>query len=74
MDLAAIDATKMELMKKNEGFRALVVKHQEYEQRLAELAGLHYPTDEEQMEEHLLKKKKLAVKDKIYAMVEGHGH
>jgi uncharacterized protein YdcH (DUF465 family) len=70
MDTAAIDVAKLELMKDNEAFRDMVVRHQEYEQRLTELADLHYPTEDEQMEEHLLKKKKLALKDEIYAMME----
>lgn len=74
MDNVAIDAAKIELMKDNEAFRELVLKHQGYEQRLAELAALHFPTDEEQEEEHLLKKKKLAVKDEMYAMLEEYGH
>lgn len=74
MDSAAIDAAKIELMKDNEAFRELVVRHQEYEQRLAELADLHFPTDDEQMEEHVLKKKKLAIKDEMYEMMECFSH
>lgn len=74
MDSVAIEATKLEMMKDNPAFREMIVKHQEYEQRLAELAELHYPTEDEQMEEHLLKKKKLALKDEMYAMMEAHGH
>lgn len=74
MDSVTVEAAKLELMKDNPVFRDMVVRHQEYEQRLAELADLHFPTDEEQMEEHLLKKKKLALKDEMYAMMEALGH
>ena len=73
MDSVAIETAKLELMKDNEAFRDMVVRHQEYEQRLAELADLHFPTDDEQAEEHDLKKKKLALKDEMYAMLASHG-
>jgi hypothetical protein len=39
--------------------------HGEYERRLSELAALHYPSAEEQMEEATLKKKKLFLKDQM---------
>lgn len=70
MENTAIDAAKIELMKDNDVFRDLVLKHQSYEQRLAELAAIHYPTEDEQLEESTLKKKKLVLKDQMYAMLE----
>jgi uncharacterized protein YdcH (DUF465 family) len=69
MDLSASDAVRDELLKSNPTFRELVHQHQNYEQRLTELAGLSYPSDDEQIEESTLKKKKLLVKDEIYAMM-----
>jgi uncharacterized protein YdcH (DUF465 family) len=69
MDIASSDAVKDELFKTNPTFRDLVHQHQNYEQRLTELAGLTYPSDDEQFEESTLKKKKLMVKDEIYAMM-----
>jgi len=63
------DAVRDELIKSNQAFRELVHQHQNYEQRLNELAGLTYPSDDEQVEESTLKKKKLLVKDEIYAMM-----
>ncbi len=63
------DAVRDELIKSNQAFRELVHQHQNYEQRLNELAGLIYPSDDEQVEESTLKKKKLLVKDEIYAMM-----
>jgi len=69
MDIATSDALKDELLKTNPTFRDLVHQHQNYEQRLTELSGLTYPSDDEQIEESTLKKKKLMVKDEIYAMM-----
>ena len=69
MDIASSDALKDELLKTNPTFRKLIHQHQNYEQRLSELSGLTYPSDDEQIEESTLKKKKLMVKDAIYAMM-----
>lgn len=69
MDLSVPDAVRDELMKTNPTFRELVQQHQFYEARLSELAHLSYPSEEEQLEEITLKKKKLAVKDAIYEMM-----
>ena len=69
MDIATSDAVKDELIKTNPTFRDLVHQHQNYELRLKELSGLTYPNDDEQVEESTLKKKKLMVKDAIYAMM-----
>lgn len=69
MDLSRPDAVRDELIKSNPAFRDLVHRHQNYEERLTELAHLSYPSDDEQFEESTLKKKKLQVKDEIYAMM-----
>jgi uncharacterized protein YdcH (DUF465 family) len=69
MDTLVMNNVRDELMKVNPEFRDLVQQHQNYEKRLNELSSLHYPSDEEQIEESLLKKKKLAVKDEIYQMI-----
>ena len=70
MDTSTADAVKDELIKSNPTFRELVHQHQDYEKRLVELAHLTYPSEEEQLEEVTLKKKKLHVKDEIYSMME----
>ncbi len=62
-------AIREELIKENPSFRDLVAKHENYESRLSELSNLSYPSDDEQLEESVLKKKKLAVKDEIYSIV-----
>ena len=70
--MTTIDPVRDELIKENPNFRDLVQQHQNYERRLLELAQLTYPNDEEQLEETTLKKKKLNVKDEIYAIMQNH--
>lgn len=70
MDTATVDTVKSELSEKNPTFRNLVRQHQSFEERLSELSGLTYPNDEELLEEATLKKKKLALKDEMYSMME----
>ena len=70
MDMITIESVKEELLKENHIFRELAQKHQNYEKRLTELAELTYPNEEELLEESVLKKKKLAVKDEMYAMMQ----
>jgi uncharacterized protein YdcH (DUF465 family) len=72
MDMSAADPVRDELLKSNQVFRDLVHQHEDYEKRLSELAHLSYPSDDEQLEETTLKKKKLQVKDEIYAMMSQH--
>jgi uncharacterized protein YdcH (DUF465 family) len=70
MDVSTVDAVKDELIKTNPTFRDLVQQHQTYEKRLVELAHLTYPNEDEQLEESTIKKKKLYVKDEMYAIME----
>ena len=72
MDMNVIDPVRDELIKENSSFRDLVQKHQKYEKRLTELGELNYPNDDEILEETTLKKKKLLVKDEIYAIMQKH--
>jgi uncharacterized protein len=67
MEIAATDSLKEELMNRDPEFRELAKEHTRYEQRLRELSALAYPSDEEQLEEITLKKKKLALKDQMYS-------
>jgi uncharacterized protein YdcH (DUF465 family) len=69
MDLSTPDRVRDELLKINPTFRELVHQHTSYEERLQELSHLTYPSDDEQIEESTLKKKKLLVKDEIYAIM-----
>jgi len=72
MDLSTNDPVRDELIKTNPAFRDLVHQHQNFENRLSELAHLTYPSDDEQLEEVTLKKKKLLIKDEIYSMLQQH--
>lgn len=72
MDMTTIDPVRDELIKENQNFRDLVQQHQKYEKRLNELAELTYPNDDELLEETTLKKKKLNVKDEIYAIMQDY--
>ena len=66
--LASEAALKDYLIAHNEQYRELVNEHRKYEARLSELASLHYPNDDEQLEETILKKKKLLLKDQMEAI------
>ena len=70
MDISTTETVKEELMRESQTFRDLVHQHQTYEERLTELANLTYPSESEQIEEITIKKKKLNVKDEIYAMMQ----
>jgi uncharacterized protein YdcH (DUF465 family) len=69
MEISKADSLKEELMSSNPEFRELAREHGRYEQRLSELSALSYPSDEEQLEEVTLKKKKLALKDQMYSLL-----
>jgi len=72
MEMAKADSLKEELMASNPEFRELAREHGRYEERLSELSALTYPSDEEQVEEVTLKKKKLALKDQMYSLMLQH--
>ncbi|MEK6406157.1 MAG: DUF465 domain-containing protein [Acidobacteriota bacterium] len=65
MSFSDTEALKQQLMANDVRFAELASTHGEYERRLVELAALHYPSAEEQMEEATLKKKKLFLKDQM---------
>ncbi len=69
MEMTKADSLKEELIASNPEFRELAREHGRYEQRLSELSALTYPSDEEQLEEVTLKKKKLALKDQMYSLM-----
>ena len=72
MEITKADSLKEQLMMNNPEFRELVREHGRYEERLSELSALAYPSDEEQLEETKLKKKKLAIKDQMYSLMLEH--
>lgn len=69
MEVTNTDSIKEQLMENDPEFRELAREHGRYEERLSELSALQFPSDEEQLEEITLKKKKLAVKDQMHAII-----
>lgn len=69
MSFSDTEALKLQLLADDTQFAELAHTHGEYERRLSELAELHYPSVEEQMEEATLKKKKLFLKDQMETML-----
>jgi uncharacterized protein YdcH (DUF465 family) len=69
MEQSVTASLKEHLLTTNEEYRELAQLHQEFETRLSELTALTYPTEDEILEESLLKKKKLLLKDKMEAII-----
>ncbi|HZI17237.1 MAG TPA: YdcH family protein [Pyrinomonadaceae bacterium] len=72
MDITSTDSLREQLMTSDPEFRELAREHGRYEERLHELSSLQFPSEEEQFEEVTLKKKKLAVKDQMHAIMLRH--
>ena len=72
MEMTTTDSLKEQLMATDAEFRELAREHGRYEARLTELSALAYPSDEEQLEEITLKKKKLAIKDQMHSIMLQH--
>ena len=69
MSIPASDAALRDyLINNDEIYRELASEHHQYESRLNELSEIHYPSIEEQVEETILKKKKLLLKDQMEAI------
>lgn len=60
---------KKDLMQKNKEFREVVVLHQKYDTELEKLKSKNYLSENEKLKIRELKKKKLALKDKMYVMM-----
>ncbi|MDT7542861.1 MAG: hypothetical protein QOE33_2765 [Acidobacteriota bacterium] len=72
METTNTDSLREQLIMSDPEFRDLARAHGQYEARLSELSSLPYPSDEEQLEEVTLKKKKLAVKDQMQEIILRH--
>ena len=72
METSNTDGLREQLIQNDPEYRELAREHGRYEARLSELSSLAYPSDEEQLEEITLKKKKLAVKDQMHEIVLRH--
>ena len=65
-------ALKDELLRTDEEFQDLAVRHHELEDRLHELTAKHYLSEPEQVEEVTLKKRKLQLKDRMEDILRRH--
>ncbi len=59
-----------QLFKENAEYRRLAAEHQSYDDQLEGLNNKHFLSEEEQLQERTLKKKKLMLKDRMYSMVQ----
>jgi uncharacterized protein len=59
-----------QLLKENTEYRRLAAEHQLYDHQLEDLSNKHFLSDEEQLQEKTLKKKKLMLKDQMYSIVQ----
>lgn len=57
------------LLKESEEFRKANRLHKQYEKKLEKFKSKSFLTEEEKLEEKELKKKKLALKDKMYYLM-----
>ncbi|NDD65930.1 MAG: DUF465 domain-containing protein [Acidobacteria bacterium] len=63
------EALKAELLANNPEFRELFENHHLCDDRLNQISAIQFPTDQEQLEEHDLKKLKLKYKDDMQAIL-----
>ena len=69
MSAAEAQEVKNFLLQSDEQFRQLAEQHHQLDDRLHQLIEKHYLSDTEQFEEVTLKKKKLALKDRMESIV-----
>ena len=65
MDRNTQEEIKAHLMQTSEEFRKFANQHQEYKKQVEELEAKHFLTEQEEVEEHRLKKLKLHLKDQM---------
>lgn len=58
------------LLKEDEEYQRLAAEHESYDHQLEDLMHKHFLSAEEQLKEKNLKKKKLALKDQMYSIVQ----
>jgi uncharacterized protein YdcH (DUF465 family) len=64
---------KERLLEESEEFRKAYEEHQELERKIGDLRGKPHPTETDALGERELKKRKLALKDRMYRMMSEAG-
>jgi uncharacterized protein len=59
-----------QLLKESVEYRRLAAEHQSCDDQLEGLTNKHFLSDEEELQEKTLKKRKLMLKDQMYSMVQ----
>ena len=59
-----------QLLKENSEYQRLAAEHQSYNDQLINLSNKHFLSEEEQIQEKTLKKKKLLLKDQMYSIIQ----
>ena len=72
MDRSQEADIKAHLMQTSEEFQKLATQHQEYKRKVEELEAKSFLTEQEEVEEHRLKKLKLHLKDVMEQMIHDH--
>lgn len=70
--LSLDDTVRAVLLEQHDEFRQLVVEHHRLDEQLRDLALMPYLTEQQQVDEVALKKRKLALKDRIEHLVRSH--
>ena len=74
MNAAEAQEVKNLLLQGNDQYRQLAEQHSQLDRRLHELTDKHYLSSTEQFEEITLKKKKLALKDRMEEIAREYAH
>lgn len=69
MEKFSQEELKAYLMQSNEEFRSLVEKHAEYAKLIDEIESKSHLTEQDELEEHRLKKLKLHLKDQMHEIL-----
>jgi len=72
MDRSQETDIKAHLMQTSEEFRKLATQHLDYKRKVEELEAKAFLTEQEEVEEHRLKKLKLHLKDVMEQMIHEH--
>jgi len=72
MDKIAQEELKAYLVQSNEEFRTLAEKHAEYAKLIDAIESKPHLTDQDEIEEHRLKKLKLHLKDQMHEIMKRH--